>query len=122
MATSLHLEAANLPEDAIEVARIADAWGIKGWIRVQPFSSDPRALFSSKRWFLKPGDGPGPKPGQPVEPALMAAVQLLECVAVAGDVRYFNSAPADRAGKQMFATLRLKAQGDVIFRNGFDGA
>jgi len=39
---------------------------------------------------------------------------------VAGDVRYFNSAPADRAGKQMFATLRLKAQGDVIFKNGFD--
>ncbi len=43
-----------------------------------------------------------------------------DAFSVAGDVRYFNSAPADRAGKQMFATLRLKAQGDVIFRNGFD--
>ena len=54
MATSLHLEAANLPEDAIEVARIADAWGVKGWFKVVPHSADPEALFSAKRWFLQP--------------------------------------------------------------------
>ncbi len=46
------------PADAIEVGRIVDAWGIKGGIKVQPFSSDPQALFSSRRWFLKPPDGP----------------------------------------------------------------
>jgi 16S rRNA processing protein RimM len=42
------------PEDAIEVGRIVDAWGVKGWIKVQPFASDPQALFSSRRWFVKP--------------------------------------------------------------------
>jgi 16S rRNA processing protein RimM len=42
------------PEDAVEVGRIVDAWGVKGWIKVQPFASDPQALFSSKRWHLKP--------------------------------------------------------------------
>ncbi|MBT9524081.1 MAG: ribosome maturation factor RimM [Rhizobacter sp.] len=42
------------PEDAIEVGRVVDAWGVKGWIKVQPFASDPQALFSSKRWFVKP--------------------------------------------------------------------
>lgn len=42
------------PEDAIEVGRVVDAWGIKGWIKVQPFASDPQALFSSRRWFVKP--------------------------------------------------------------------
>ena len=56
MATSLHLEAANLPEDAIEVARIADAWGVKGWFKVVPHSADPEALFSAKRWFLQPSE------------------------------------------------------------------
>jgi 16S rRNA processing protein RimM len=48
------LEAAELPADAIEVGRIADAWGIKGWFKVLPYSASPEALFSSKRWYLLP--------------------------------------------------------------------
>ena len=48
------LEPADLPDDAIEVGRIADAWGIKGWFKVLPYSASPEALFSSKRWFLLP--------------------------------------------------------------------
>ena len=43
-----------MPADAIEVGRIADAWGIKGWFKVLPHSASPEALFSSKRWFLLP--------------------------------------------------------------------
>ena len=50
------LEAAELPADAIEVGRIADAWGIKGWFKVLPYSADPEALFSSKRWFVMPAE------------------------------------------------------------------
>src|SRR5688572_6438295 len=42
------------PADAVEVARIIDAFGVKGWIKLQPFASDPQALFSSRRWFLMP--------------------------------------------------------------------
>ncbi len=50
------LEPAELPADAIEVGRIADAWGIKGWFKVFPYSADPEALFSSKTWFLLPAE------------------------------------------------------------------
>ena len=50
------LEAAQLPDDAVEVGRILDAWGIKGWFKVLPHSASPEALFSSKRWFLQPAD------------------------------------------------------------------
>jgi 16S rRNA processing protein RimM len=50
------LEAAELPADAIEVGRIADAWGIKGWFKVLPHSADSEALFSSRRWFLMPSE------------------------------------------------------------------
>lgn len=46
------LEPAELPADAIEVGRIGEAWGVKGWFKVLPYSADPQALFSSKRWFL----------------------------------------------------------------------
>lgn len=57
------------PDDAIEVGRIVGAFGIKGWIRVQPFSSDPKALFSSRRWFLRPSETAGPRP--PMLPPLL---------------------------------------------------
>jgi len=41
------------PDDAVEVARIVGAWGVKGGIKVKPLSADPQALFSTKRWFLQ---------------------------------------------------------------------
>lgn len=50
------IEPAELPADAIEVGRIHDAWGIKGWFRVLPYSATPEALFSSKRWYLQPAE------------------------------------------------------------------
>ena len=52
------LETAALPADAIEIGRITDAWGIKGWFKVLPHSASPEALFSSKSWFLLPPDRP----------------------------------------------------------------
>lgn len=60
------------PDDAVEVGRILGAWGVKGWLKVQTFSADPKALFSSRRWFLKPPEGPGPRPpgAAPVPPLL----------------------------------------------------
>jgi 16S rRNA processing protein RimM len=51
---TLALETAALPADAVEVGRIADAWGIKGWFKILPYSASPEALFSSKRWYLQP--------------------------------------------------------------------
>lgn len=45
-----------MPDDAIEVGRILDAWGVKGWLKILPHSSDPEALFSTKSWFLQAPD------------------------------------------------------------------
>ena len=50
------LEPAELPADAVEVGRVAEAWGVKGWFKVLPYSADPEALFSSKRWFVLPSE------------------------------------------------------------------
>ncbi len=44
----------SLPEDALEIGRILDAWGVKGWVKVLPHSSEPEALFSAKSWYLQP--------------------------------------------------------------------
>jgi 16S rRNA processing protein RimM len=77
------------PDDAVEVGRVLGAWGIKGGIRVQPFSKAPQALFSSRRWFIKPP-----------ETALPASV-----------------AAAGAAAFKMPAVLRIthsKEQGDAV--------
>jgi 16S rRNA processing protein RimM len=50
----LGLEPAELPADAVEVARIQGAWGVRGWLKIVPYSACPQALFSCKRWFLLP--------------------------------------------------------------------
>lgn len=47
-------EASPLPADAVELGRFLGAWGIKGWVYVQPHSADTRALFESPDWFLLP--------------------------------------------------------------------
>ncbi len=71
------LDAAVLPADAIEVGRIADAWGIKGWFKVLPHSASAEALFSSRRWFLLPPDRPmkPPRPTASTASNATAAVQ-----------------------------------------------
>lgn len=46
--------ASSLPDDAVELGRIQEAWGIKGWVRIQPHSADTEALFASSEWFLLP--------------------------------------------------------------------
>ena len=56
----------SFPDDAIEVGRVISAWGIQGWIRVQTHASDPKALFSSRRWFVKPPESSAlQKPSSP---------------------------------------------------------
>lgn len=55
---------AVLPPDAVEVAGVVDAWGVKGWLKLKPHSPEPQALYSSKRWYLIPKSDPlQPEPG-----------------------------------------------------------
>ena len=50
---------AGWPADALEVGRIGEAWGLKGWFKVQSYASPPEAILSARRWHLRPaGTGP----------------------------------------------------------------
>jgi len=44
------------PADAVEVARVVGAWGVKGWLKLQPLADDPQALLHARRWHLQAGD------------------------------------------------------------------
>lgn len=95
---SADIDAPAWPDDAVEVGRIVDAWGIQGGIKVQPFSSEPQALFSSRRWFLKPPAGPAPKGGAATLPRLLKITEAREqgalVVARAQEVPDRNAAEA----------------------------
>ena len=97
-------DAPVLPPDAVEVARILGAWGIKGGIKVKPFAADPQALFATKRWYLQPpeADGslarpPGAQAAAPLPP-LLRVLQAKEhgdgVVATAYDLDDRNAAEA----------------------------
>ncbi len=87
------------PDDAVEVARIGDAWGLKGWFWVQAFAADPQAIFGSRRWFLRV-DRPGPVVSRPAIPSLLRIAEIREhgdgVVARAHDIDDRNGAEALR--------------------------
>jgi len=45
------------PDDALEVGRIGEAWGLKGGFHVLPYADPPEALLAASRWHLKPAEG-----------------------------------------------------------------
>jgi 16S rRNA processing protein RimM len=107
------------PTDAVEVGRIVDAWGVKGWIKVQPFAAQPQALFSSRRWFLKPSEDVGIRrlPGAgPPQPALLRVIQAKEhgnvVVAQIHDVTDRGSAEALRGMRIFVGRSSFPTAGD----------
>ncbi|NEX60495.1 ribosome maturation factor RimM [Noviherbaspirillum galbum] len=41
-----------IPEDLVLVGHIIGAYGIKGWVRIRPYSSDADALLHARTWWL----------------------------------------------------------------------
>ncbi len=95
------------PDDAVEVGRIGEAWGVKGWFRVTPYATDPQALFSSRRWFLKPPEAQSPLGKRPAaSSAVPAWLRIATCrehgdgiVAQAHDVADRGAAEALRGAR-----------------------
>lgn len=90
------------PVDAVEVASIAGAWGVKGWFRVRPYAADPQALFSTRRWYLKSPDAAG-SAGERAVPTLLRVAQAKNygdgIVAQAHDVADRSQAQALRGAR-----------------------
>jgi len=57
-----------LPENAVEVGRIAEPWGVKGWFKVIPYSSDPQALLKVATCYLQ-------MPGRAAVPLVLREVR-----------------------------------------------
>lgn len=95
------------PEDAVEVARVIDAWGVKGWIKVHPYAADAQAVFSSRRWFVQPAADRPRAPGVPALPRLLRITHVKEhgelIVAAAQEIPDRNAAEALK-GARLFVS------------------
>jgi len=100
----------DFPADAVEVGRVVGAWGIKGGIKVQPFATEAQALFSTKRWYLQPPEGPGAVP-----PPLLRVIQAREhggvVVASAQEVPDRNAAEALKGARVFVARSSFPTAG-----------
>ncbi len=66
MADSAFLDAAP-PDDLVEVGRVAAAHGVRGWLKIQPYSPQADALLNAPTWWLKAPD-PTLGTGAPLRP------------------------------------------------------
>lgn len=42
----------NVPDDLVELGRIGEPYGLKGWVNVLPSSEEPDVLLKSKQWWV----------------------------------------------------------------------
>ena len=111
----------TFPDDAVEVGRVLGAWGIKGGIRVMPFAKDPQALFSSRRWFIRPPEGPqvvlSTRPG--AYPPVLRIISSKEhgdsVVATAQELPDRNAAEAMKGARIYIARSSFPTAGDGEF-------
>jgi 16S rRNA processing protein RimM len=113
---------ADWPDDAIEIGRIVDAWGLKGWFKVQPFADDPQALFASRRWFLLPSEKAGPPRPASAAAAIPSLLRITQAkdhgdvvVALAQEVPDRTSAEALRGARVFVGRANFPTAGPDEF-------
>jgi len=58
--------AATAPDDLIELGRIISAYGVRGWVKIQPHSAQGTVLRAAPVWWLVAPAAPLAKPSTPV--------------------------------------------------------
>ena len=104
------------PDDALEVGRIGDAWGLKGWFKVQPYATPAEALLAARLWHLQPAE-PGPalrRAGAGI-PGVLEIREVREhgegLVAAAGGIDDRNGAEALRGARIFIARASFPEPG-----------
>lgn len=53
-----------VPKDLVELGRIIGGHGIRGWVKIQPYSAESDAMSVAKQWWLAPAASPINSPDQ----------------------------------------------------------
>jgi len=95
----------SLPEDAVELGRLGEAWGIKGWLKVHPHNADPEALLSASTWWLEPPAAPYDRGFKTFSGAVSVAVSDIKPHADTLVVRL--EGVADRTAAELLRGVRI---------------
>jgi 16S rRNA processing protein RimM len=95
---------AGWPADAPEVGRIGDAWGLKGWFKVQSYASPPEAILSARRWHLRHA-GPGPATSR-----LPGSIEIREIREHGDGIVALAEGIADRSGAEALRGARIHVE------------
>lgn len=71
--------AAKAPNDLVELGRIVSAYGVRGWVKAQPHSSQSTVLRAAPVWWLCPPSGPVATPADSSSSASLPASVLSRC-------------------------------------------
>lgn len=71
--------AAKAPNDLVELGRIVAAYGVRGWVKAQPHSSQSTVLRAAPVWWLCPPSGPLATPADSSPSASLPASVLSRC-------------------------------------------
>ncbi len=96
----------SLPDDLVEVGYVGAAYGIRGWIKVQPHADDASALLHARRWWLlrAPQSGVVAAPAQPAE---AVSVKIAQSREHSGTVVAQATGVADRNVAEMLKGRRV---------------
>ena len=42
-----------MPDDLVELGRVVDAYGLRGWVKIQPHAAGSAALLNARSWWLR---------------------------------------------------------------------
>lgn len=102
-------------ENALEIGRIVEPWGLKGWFRVQAYATEPLALLNSRRWHLQAAE-PTRRPVAAARAGIPAVLEIREVrehgdglVAAAVGIDDRNAADALRGARIFLARSSFPA-------------
>jgi 16S rRNA processing protein RimM len=105
------------PDDAVEVGRVVDAWGVKGEFKVQPFCADAQALEACRQWFVQPPTGAAARSAASAWPVCLQ----LAAVRRQGDLLVARAhGIADRSAAEALRGVRLFVPRSAFPRTGED--
>ena len=105
---------AGWPADAPEVGRIGDAWGLKGWFKVQSYASPPESILSARRWYLRPA-GPAPATSR-----LPGSLEIREIREHGDGIVALAEGIADRTGAEALRGARIHVERASFPKAGTD--
>ncbi|MDE4917065.1 16S rRNA processing protein RimM [Cupriavidus metallidurans] len=96
----------TLPDDLVEVGYVGAAYGIRGWIKVQPHADDASALLHARRWWLLRAP-PAGVVSAPAQSAEAVSIKISQSREHSGTVVAQPAGVSDRSVAEMLKGRRV---------------